>query len=211
MRALIIAGGDLGETDYIKQSFRDPDLIICADSGAKHLKELGITPHFLVGDFDSISRDLFFEYKSAGVTIKEYPQEKDWTDTQIAVDMALEMGAEEVSIVGGLGNRWDHSYANLMLLNRLEKRGVKGVILHSHNTILMSDKTLKIKGKPGETLSLLPFGGDVHIESTEGLSYPLEDFTLIMDEPLGVSNILISEKATIHIHNGWLIGVLAKD
>lgn len=211
MNMLIVSGGDLGDVDYIKENSPDWDMVLCADSGARHMEELGIVPDLLVGDLDSISPSLLKKYGDMGIPIKTYPEEKDETDTQIAVDIAMDMGAKWVYIVGALGNRWDHSYANIMLLYRLEKRGVKAKILHSHNTIQISRDILEIEAQIGQDLSLLPFTGDVLIESTQGLAYPLKDSILTLDFPIGVSNVFTEKRATIRVGSGWVIAILTKD
>ena len=179
--------------------------------GARHLEKLNIKADLLVGDFDSISPSLLKKYREMGVSIQTYPLEKDWTDTQIAVDIAIDKGPDFVYLRGALGSRWDHSYANIMLLYRLEQRGIRGKILHSNNTIEMSNDVLKIEGRIGQTISLLPFSQDVLIESTQGLVYPLNDSVLTLDYPIGVSNVFKEEHARIKVGNGWVIVILAKD
>lgn len=211
MKVLVVAGGDLGNLDYIKKNSLDWDFIICADGGARHLEILGLNPNLLVGDFDSISPQLLKKYEELGTSILKYPSQKDWTDTQLAVDIAIDKGAGVVDIIGALGNRWDHSYANVMLLYRLEKRGISARILNSNSTLLMSKDILEIKGRIGQVLSLLPFGGDVFIKSSHGLAYPIEDLNMTMDCPMGVSNVLERENARVKVKSGWVIGVLARD
>ncbi|NLY60603.1 MAG: thiamine diphosphokinase [Clostridiales bacterium] len=211
MKILIITGGHLGDVDYIKENSLDWDFIICADVGARHLQKLGIKPDLLVGDFDSISPELLQKYKDMGVAIQTYPKAKDRTDTHIAVDIAIDMGAKLVYMIGALGSRWDHSFANIMLLYRLELRGIRAKILHSQNTIMLINNILEIEGQVGQILSLIPFSEEVHVEYTRGLAYPLNNDVLTSDFPLGISNVLEEEKAVVKVKKGWLIGVLAKD
>lgn len=215
MMVLIITGGELGDIDYIKEYIKrnslNWDLIICVDGGVRHVESLGVFPDLLVGDFDSIDRCLLEKYREMGIEIRTYPKEKDWTDTQIAVDIAIERDAHDVYIIGGLGNRWDHSYANIMLLYRLGLRGINAKILHSNNTIEMSKDNLEIQGVIGQTLSLLPFSQDVLIESTQGLAYPLKNAVLTLDYPLGISNIFTEERAIIKVAKGWIIAIISKD
>ena len=194
MKVVIISGGDLGDVDYIEEHLPEWDLIICADGGARHLEKLNLRPNILVGDFDSISPTLLQKYKEMDITVEPYPREKDWTDTQIAVDLAIDKGADWVYIIGGLGSRWDHSYANIMLLYRLAKKGVRAKILPINNTIEIANDILEIRGQVGQTLSLLPFSQDVIVEFSQGLVYPLDNLTLALDFPLGISNILKKEK-----------------
>lgn len=211
MKALIIAGGDLGDVEFIKKNIGIWDYAICVDSGARHLKALEIKPDLLIGDFDSISETKLNKLKAEGVPVLEYPEEKDWTDTQIAVDYLIERNFEEVYILAGLGDRMDHSYANIMLLYRMLKKGIKSKIVHSKNIIELADDEIIISCEFTKTISLLPFAGDVEIENTWGLYYPLNNLKLYMDNPLGISNILLDKKATIKISKGCLMVVLARD
>jgi len=211
MKVLIISGGDLGAPGWIKKNLPPYDYIICADGGIRHLNLLGVNADLIVGDFDSAPKDMLEDFKKSGAPIITYPVDKDKTDTQIAVDLAIEKGATQVYLLGALGTRWDHSFGNIMLLYRLEKNGVKAQILHSNNIIMLSNKVIKIDGNIGQIVSLLPFAGNVHISSTEGLKYPIFDKTLPQDFPIGVSNVLIASQATINIKSGWLIVVLAQD
>ncbi len=201
----------MGDPSWIRKNLPPYDYAICADGGIRYLDLLGIDVDLIVGDFDSAPKDILENYKKSQTPIITYPVDKDKTDTQIAVDFAMEKGASQVYLLGVLGTRWDHSYANIMLLHRLEKNGVKAQILHSNNIVMLSNKALKINGKIGQFVSLLPFGGEVHISSTEGLKYPIYGKTLPMDFPIGISNVLTASQAVVNIKSGWLIAVLAQD
>lgn len=215
MKVLIISGGDLGDTTYIKDYIEKNalvwDLIICADSGARHLDKLGIRPDILVGDFDSLDPSLLETYRKTDVEVQFYSKDKDWTDTQIAVDIAIDRGADMVYLIGALGSRWDHSYGNVMLLYRMEQKGIRAKILHSNSTIEMTNDTLEIQGSIGEIVSLLPFSQEVLVESTCGLAYPLKNSLLTLDFPIGISNILVEEKAKVKVSRGWIMSVISKD
>lgn len=211
MKILIIANGEVGAIQEIGTMLPTADYIICADGGLLHAKRLGLTPNLIIGDFDSLPLDVLEEYKRAGIPIRQYSRDKDRTDTHIAVDIAIEMKATHVTLLGAFGNRFDHSYANLMMLFRLEKRNIKAQIIDSHNIVMMSNEWLEIKGTIGQVVSLLPFGCDVYIRSTQGLKYPIVEKSLYLDFPYGVSNVLSETRATVNIGAGWVIAVKAKD
>lgn len=211
MKVLIIANGEIGDVQRIKAMLTQVDCVICADGGVRHARELGIVPNLLVGDFDSLPDEVLQEYRVAGIPIRRYPTDKDKTDMQIAVDTAIDMGASQVFLVGAFGSRWDHSYANMLMLYRLARRGIKAQILDSHNIVMVSCGKVEIEGEIGQILSLLPLGGDVRILSTDGLKYPIVDSVLTLDFPYGVSNVLIKPKAEIQVGSGWIMVVLARD
>ncbi|NMA95662.1 MAG: thiamine diphosphokinase, partial [Clostridiales bacterium] len=111
MKIAIFSNGRVKDYAYIKSLIGDVDYIICADGGVRHCSEMGLVPNFIIGDMDSAPAELIAGYKKAGIDIEIVPTEKDDTDTQLAVDKAIEMWPEEIILVGALGDRWDHSYA----------------------------------------------------------------------------------------------------
>lgn len=211
MRFLIIANGEVRDIQKVKAMLPQVDYVICADGGLKHARELGIVPDLIVGDFDSLPNEVLHEYNMGGITVKRYPADKDKTDMQIAVDTAIEMGASQVFLLGALGSRWDHSYANMLMLYRLAKRGIKAQILDSHNVVVVGNGKVEIEGEVGQIVSLLPLSGDVRILRTEGLKYPIVDGVLPLDFPYGVSNVLIKPRAEVHVGSGWVMVVMARD
>ncbi len=211
MKVLIIANGEIKDIQKVKAMLPQVDYVICADGGVRHARELGVVPDLIVGDFDSLPDEVLREYSMAGIPIKRYPADKDKTDMQIAVDTAVDMGASQVFLVGAFGSRWDHSYANMLMLYRLARRGIKAQILDSHNVVMVSSGKVEIEGEIGQTLSLLPLSGDVRILRTDGLKYPIVDGILPLDFPYGVSNVLVKPRAEVHVGLGWVMVVVARD
>ncbi|NLB41614.1 MAG: thiamine diphosphokinase, partial [Clostridiales bacterium] len=130
MRAAIISNGDIGDGEKLKSSLPKFDMVICCDGGIRHLSALDLEPDLIVGDFDSVDHALLDQYKNKGIPIKTFPVIKNETDTELAVNTAIELRADQVSMIGALGSRWDHSYANVMLLVKLAKMNVDAEILH---------------------------------------------------------------------------------
>ncbi|NMA95628.1 MAG: thiamine diphosphokinase [Clostridiales bacterium] len=211
MKIVIFSNGRVKDYAYIRNLIGNFDYIICADGGVRHCNEMGLIPNFIIGDMDSAPREILDGYKEAGARIKIVPTEKDDTDTQLAVDKAIEMQPKEIILVGALGDRWDHSYANIMLLYRILKSGIRGHLLDDKNIITLSNTILHLKGQKGQVLSLLPFGGDVHILNSSGLKYPLNKKTLYTDYPLGMSNVFIDENVIIEIDKGVVLAIMAQD
>ena len=123
MKAFIYAGGEIFP-DGIFDFPKGDDVTVSADCGYKNAKLLGIVPQFAVGDFDSETQNEI----PRETEIIEVPAEKDFTDTALAVDVALEQGADFIYIIGGLGGRLDHTMANLALLEKLWALGVRAYI-----------------------------------------------------------------------------------
>lgn len=93
MSTVIITGGNLEEGhcwEWLKkQQF---DHIIAVDGGLLHSEAIGLFPDYIVGDFDTLPPDMLMAYeKKEGVTIRRFQPEKDDTDTQIAVELAISL------------------------------------------------------------------------------------------------------------------------
>src|SRR5690554_12141 len=130
MRAAIVSNGELGNVSKLRSILPTFDLVVCCDGGIRHLDDLALTPDLIIGDFDSVDPVLLDTYRKCGVKIKTFPAVKDETDTELAAQAVIEAGADEVVLLGALGSRWDHSYANVMVLVKLVKRGIDAMILH---------------------------------------------------------------------------------
>ena len=221
MKCIIIAGGlfdrEQAENKELSRRLENADLIIAADGGANHLMDMGIIPHCIIGDLDSIHPDTrnFFEGKS--VEFIRYPSRKEQTDTDLCVTFALEKGASDITLAGSTGKRLDHTLANIFLLRRLADRNVSSRIIDGHNEIYLvtaSGKapseglhgvSLELEGSPGEFLSLIPISERVEGVTLEGLAYPLKNHTIAFGSSLGVSNQFTRRKAVITFTKGDLI------
>nr|WP_295680568.1 thiamine diphosphokinase [uncultured Lachnoclostridium sp.] len=215
MKALIIAGGDFFPEVAMKTLEEDSfDMIIAIDNGLSYLHELGITPTHIVGDFDTVSKELLQEYqKDSKVKIVSLCPEKDATDTEVAVDLAVEEGCMEIFILGATGGRFDHTLANLHMLYRLLCRGIKAYLIDKNNKIYLikNSTTLIAKKVRACYVSLLPFTEEVTELTLTGFKYPLNRFHLTQGTSIGISNEIIEVKAEIQFDKGILIVVESKD
>ena len=146
--------------------------------------------------------------------MKHLKPEKDDSDTQSAVDLALEMGAREILLLGALGSRVDHVLANLGLLSLGKERGAHISILDANNHIrLIESGTELIKTEQfGRFVSFFPVGGDVPGLVLEGFKYPLHGHYLtVSDSGLTVSNEIIAEKARVTFDKGSLLMIMSRD
>jgi len=195
----------------MKKEAASCDYIICADGGVKWAITNNIDPDMIVGDLDSISDTLLFYYQRKNIPIQSYPKDKDETDTHIAITIALQKGASEITILGGIGNRMDHSMGNILLLIRIAQKGVKAKLVNQNNVIFVSNKRIFLDAEPGNILSILPYGDNVKIHQTYGLQYPIINRVLPIDFPFGISNIITEKQAWIDIESGWIVFILVKE
>lgn len=200
----IFAGGTVNDTDHIKIAAGEP--VICADSGLKYAQSLGIEPDIIVGDFDSYTGSL-----PENVDIRRSVPEKDDTDTMLAVKLAIENGADQISIYGALGGRFDHTFANVQTLGFALEQGCEAVIEDSDNVIMMQSRGIRrYKRRDGWYFSVFSYSDRLCINSLSGVKYTLENAVMTGSFPLGVSNEFVSEEAVLDIKEGTALVVLSK-
>jgi len=203
VRAVIVLGGELPGAHLLKSCLRECDLSIAADSGLEAFDQAGVMPDLLVGDMDSVDPQLLARC-GEGVEQRRLSCIKDDTDGVDALDVAIARGADHITLLGALGGRLDHALANLMLLLRAQRKGAFAQILTESVRIVRVDETACLHGAKGDTVSLLPLGEAKGV-SLEGFFYPLTDQPLTADYPLGVSNVVTGEEATVSVQEGDLL------
>jgi thiamine pyrophosphokinase len=206
-RAVIFANGKMENPPPFIDEILSDDLIIAADGGTLHCKALRIKPNVIIGDFDSLAPNDVSSYQQAGVEIVPYPTHKDETDLELALKYALTHEVTQTYIIGALGNRWDMTVSNILLGAQGEFSQLSIHLLDGLDEliILRGNHHYDIDGRSGDTLSLVPLGGDAHRITTHGLVYPLANETLFFGSSRGVSNTIISDRAQVIIEEGVLL------
>lgn len=203
MRAFIYCGGEL-HAELVTELPQQGDLVIAADGGYRHALACGAAVQVLLGDFDSLGEASLPE----GLEVHRLPPEKDLTDTQLAVDLALQRGATELVLVGGLGGRLDHTLSNLAILERLEAQHLHGLITNGKNRVrfLRNNSTL-IPRSSYRYLSLIAADEVVRGVTVEGCKYPLKRARLTRTLQYAVSNELTGNCALIDVRRGgvWIV------
>ena len=175
------------------------DYLLAADGGLAHLRGLGLAPHGILGDFDSLG------YTPQGAEV--FPVEKDDTDAMLAVRKGLELGYREFILYGSLdGPRLDHTVANFQTLQFLCDRDAWGYLVGREQlvTVVKNGAITFPEGASG-TVSVFCLGPDARGVTLRGLYYPLENGTLTPGFPLGVSNHFTGESASISVEQGSLL------
>lgn len=176
------------------------DWVIAADGGLVHLRERGITPDRVVGDFDSLGTP------PTGDGVLTYPVEKDDTDTMLAVRSAWEAGYREFRLLACTGGRADHTLANLQVLLWVARRGGHALLCGERECFTtLQGGTVRFPKTATGTLSLFAQGGDAHGVTIEGAYYPLSNGTLTAEHALGVSNHFTGVPCTVSVREGALL------
>ena len=209
MRAVIFANGNLTRPANPLAELRSEDLIIAADGGAHHCRALGLTPDVLIGDLDSITKEVRENLSRLGTQLILYPRDKDETDLELALRFAVDHNAEEILLLGILGGRLDQTLANLLLLSRPEWQPARLMVADGPDFALLirPGSPLTLRAQTGDIVSLIPLTRTVTGVSTEGLRWSLQDATLEFGSTLGISNETTQEIARVEIKTGQLLAV----
>jgi thiamine pyrophosphokinase len=209
-RAIIFANGVLNDPEAALRMILPDDVLIAADGGARSCRQLGLTPAILIGDFDSLDGEEVQFFAEGGAQVIRHPQRKDFTDLELALRHAQSLGIRLAIVFAALGARWDQTLANLLLPAVAGLGGMQIRLLDGPQEVMLlrHGELGAIDGQPGDTISLIPIGGDVLGVTTHGLEYPLFDETLYFGATRGLSNVLLGERATISMKEGLLLIVI---
>jgi len=190
VKGVLLLNGDAyeGEID-------DNDAFVVCCDGAYEWAKGKVRIDKNMGDFDSLG------YIPFPAPEEIYPCEKDYTDGEIALFKLLSLGVDEIEVYGGGGGREDHFLGNLHLLYSAHKRGAEIKMITARSVIFPKSGRVQFKEMKGSTVSVLPFGGELHIMSSTGLKYP-EPAVMRYGECIGISNIVESDDAEIVIREG---------
>jgi len=179
--------------------------VVAADRGATTALAFGYRPDVVIGDLDSIDEATLADLRRLGVAIDVHPRDKNATDGQLAVQVALQKHPAQLLLLGFLGGpRLDQALANVLLLVGVS---IAAVLIDERNEcVLVRPEAPYIwQTEPDEVVSLLPLSGDAHGVRTDGLRWPLRGDTLRLGDTRGVSNEPIATAATVSIEQGLLL------
>lgn len=207
MKVIIFANGLIEPQSQFIPDLMPGDLIIAADGGTKNALICGLNPDVVIGDLDSISASEKKDLVAHGTQFITYPRDKDQTDLELALDYAIEIGAEASILIGLLGGRLDQTIANLLLLTKDAYSSMKLSIFASPDTahLLRDHDIISIESKTGDIVSLIPLSPTVTGVTTQNLRWPLNSAILEFGSTISVSNEMKAPNATIQINNGKLL------
>ncbi len=205
INVVVVADAPVGDLRQFRNLLERADLVIAADGGARYLLMMGILPQTLIGDFDSLDAITLDQLSAAGVEVRPHPVHKDETDLELALLAAVKGGATCIRVLAALGGRPDQHLANLQLLTHPLLAAADVRLLHDGWEVFAIRHRAYIYGSPGDIVSLLPMTDIVTGIMTEGLYYPLQNEALQLGPARGVSNVLVSEQASVTVENGILL------
>ena len=187
--------------DQLAAPVEADDYLLAADGGLCHFEKLNLTPHGIIGDFDSLG------YVPAGAQV--FPVEKDDTDAMLAARKGLELGYREFLFYGALdGPRLDHTLANFQTLQFLADHGATAYLVgNDYIVTVIREETVEFPAEAAGVLSLFCLGPDAEGVTLENLHYPLQDGRLTSGFPLGVSNHFTGKCARVTVQKGSLLAL----
>jgi thiamine pyrophosphokinase len=199
-RGLLVIGGDAPSPQTLARCAREADIVIAADSGYDACRAAGVVPDLVVGDMDSLSdRRLLAELPASRV--REFPRDKDETDTEIGVRLLREKGCGPVTIAGGGGGRLDHLLGVVALFERDQP---PSRWLTTAEEIVLVEGAAEIGECAGATISVFPLGDGAGDMRSEGLYWPLDGLSFGRGTA-GISNRATSDIVRIFVGRGRLL------
>lgn len=205
LNVVIVSGGNPPSEKLLREYLKDIDLIIAADKGSECLYNYKIVPDLLLGDFDSAKKEILDNIRLQVKEVLEFPPEKDYTDTEIAVIEAVRRGATKIYLFGALGSRMDHALGNIGLLLNAKKKGVAIEIIDDNNRIYLGENNMRLLGKCGENISFHALSDKVVNFNISGAKYSLNGYTMSLLDPRAICNEFVDNPIDISYEEGELL------
>jgi thiamine pyrophosphokinase len=204
-RIIIFANGDVPDSRRVAALIKPDDLVVCADGGSRHAFALGLNPHMVIGDLDSIHWKDWAKVQSDAVPVRRHPHDKNETDLELALRYALEQDPSSIVIVGALGKRVDHTLGNLALLSSPALASIDVRFDDGLEEAFFCRSRSSLEGRVGDIVSLIPWSAPVEGVTTTGLRWPLRAETLYPEKSRGISNEMLEATVSITITSGLLL------
>ncbi len=210
MNTIIVLNGEILDYSLIKNYISKGDYIIVCDGGLKHCKGLEMTPDLILGDFDSVDIKLLESFKDLSKIVK-YPKDKDFTDGELGVQKAIEIG-NDVIILGGFSyqGRIDHVFSNVFMMKAFNEKGIKSKMVSENSEVYYLTDEIEIESRK-EFVSLIPISEEVEVKKSYGLKYDLTEQCFSFGSSRSLSNEAINEKIYISLKKGKALVTVSCD
>lgn len=199
IRCLLLANGDQPSDNLLLKQHKKCKVFVVTDGAANNLKERGLTPQFIVGDFDSLDPAVRKQFPHADF-IRAADQES--CDLEKALKMIFEMGIKRVILLGAGGGRFDHTLTTLSVMQKFSTRMDIRMRDEDSETRVITGKA-RFSGHSGDTISLVAFERVDGI-TLDGVKWPLKEETLLPGSR-GISNVFKGKLVNLSVHRGFLV------
>lgn len=204
----LVAASDFNAQDFLARYEAGCfEYVIAVDAGYAHLEACGVKPDMAMGDFDSLG------YKPTGLRVASFPPEKDKSDLELAFDRACALRYDEVMVYGALGQRLDHSIANIQLFAKFSEKGMYVSAVDSDTILctLTGPDTLDLPAYTTGRVSVFSLSDCAQGVTETGMKYALDNDPLTNRTSRGVSNELLGLPATVSVEEGTLLVIYPLD
>lgn len=206
-RIVIFANGELPNAAAALALLQPADVIVCANGGTRQALALGLKPHVIIGDLDSLEPGEHQAALALGAQVEQHPHDKDETDLELAIRYAAGRAPSAILIVAGLGRRLDQTLGNIALLSAPELARLDVQMDDGLEQVFFCRGQAELSGQPGDIVSLIPWEQAVEGVRTQGLRWALHGETLLPDKTRGISNEMLEAAAQVSISAGLLLVV----
>ena len=207
--ALLLAAGRVVATPALRRSAAAAELVVAADGGLRHARSLGVRPHLLVGDLDSVDEAALRRWPDVQRVV--HTPDKDALDLELALGEILARGARSVVVAGALGDRIDQSLAGIAIAERAHRDGCD-VTLDSGDARVLPLRPGETRHEPlptGTVLSVIATLPGTRVSLT-GARWTLDEHALEPGLGLGVSNVSADHGPTLTLHAGGCLLVVPR-
>lgn len=210
-RAIIVTGGNPPSKDILLRYIDENSFIIGIDKGCNALREYNLIPNLILGDFDSINRDILNYYKDLQVEILKFPPEKDYSDTDLGYEISKERGFKDIIIFGATGTRMDHFLGNLGILLKALRENIKVQLIDNNNKMFLVKENAILKGKLGDVISFHALCDEIKNFSIYGAKYELRNYNMTLLEPRAICNEFLDKDIEITFDSGIILVIYSND
>lgn len=211
--AVIVVAGGVAPDPTIASRLPDAVAVVAADGGVDRARSLGLVPDVVVGDLDSVTAAGLAWAEEAGARVERHPADKDQTDLELALDLALDLGAAasggvpRIVVVDGATGRLDHAFGNLTVIAGVRYAPAEITALVDGAVVSVIHDRRVLHGEVDGVVSLFAVGGMAGGVTTTGLRWPLQDATLVPGSTWGVSNRFVAAHAEVTVASGVLLAI----
>lgn len=208
--AVLLVGGEVTATSALRERVQRADLVVAADGGLRHARPLGLEPHLLVGDMDSLDDAILALHPS--LEVQAHPEDKDELDLELGLAACRERGARRLLVIGGLSGRLDQTLATCLVVQAAHQDGLDCEVDDGRRSLwpLRPGETRRLPLHLGQRFSLLALDEQV-IVSLSGARYPLDRSTLRRSSGRGLSNEATAMEVEVHAHEGAVVVIAPAD
>lgn len=178
--AVVVGNGDYPTSNIAISFLRKSRLMVCCDGAADNMIRTGYMPDLIIGDGDSISAENRVKYKDI-ICINPDQETNDQTK---AVEYLAGKGYERIAIIGATGKREDHTLGNISLLMEYHKKGIYVRMYTDYGMFVPVRGSAVFDFPVGSSVSVFGFGTTGM--SSDGLKYPIRDFSALWQGTLNV-------------------------